>query len=203
MPPDQKTSLVIYKSKSSSVKYNGSNDIYLELLSILYLFDTNQYYEMIDMIQRVFKNLEAIREYIEVRVNKEYYTNENICFLFTNTDIDEVNIMIQNIEENLFLTLLNIEMYNKGCKHLVQNIKTIINEYNLIYYCDIAYYEWRERAADALIFNQIHIKNTKKDIEIINNKIETQKAIKKNKSKWYNPNTWLELDFDIDISINP
>ena len=203
MSTNQKTSLVIYKTNSTPIKYKGNSDIYLELLSILYLFNNNQYYEMIDMIQRVFKNLEAIREYIEVNVEKKYSVNENICLLFTNNDICEVNIMIKNIEETLFLTLLNIEMYNKGCKHLVQNIKMIINEYNFIYYCDIAYREWRERAADALIFNKIHIQNTTDDIEIIKKKIKTQKKSKNNTSKWYKPNTWFDLDFDIDISINP
>ena len=200
----EKRPLVIYNNSQSSIKYDGSKDIYLELLSILYLFNSCQYYEMIDMIQRVFKNIEAIREYIEVSVMKEYSANDNMCLVFTNNDVNEINIMIRNIEENLFLTLRNIEIYNKGCKHIVMTIKTFIDDYDLIYYCDAAYYEWRERAADSLLFNKIHIKNTQNETKIINKKLEIQKENKnkKNNSKWYKPTTWLDLDFDINISLN-
>ena len=182
-------SIVVYTEEEKKDEIRQT-DLYIELMTTLYLFGHKSYNIYIDSLTRIYRNTEAIKEYIEINVERER-KNNNVIWNFNKRDLDEIQIMINNIETILYLALIEIQESNNNYKGLVENIKLIINNYDFKYYTCDAYTEWKGRYDEMRLFSRINMQRTlyEKHLKSTNNvkKISTQTKKK----------PWWSWDFDL------
>ena len=182
-------SIVVYTEEGKKDEIRQT-DLYIELMTTLYLFGNKSYNIYIDALTRIYRNTEAIKEYIEIHVERER-KNNNVIWNFNKRDLDEIQIMINNIETILFLALIEIQESNNNYKDLVENIKLIINNYDFKYYTCDAYNEWKERYDEMRLFNRINMQRTlyEKHLKYTNN---VKKISPQTKKK-----PWWRWEFDL------
>lgn len=137
----------------------SQSDVYIDLLSNLYLFNKELYDSYVNTITRVYRNTEQIREYIEINVRKDR-KSDSVVWNFNSSNLSEIQSMIIEIETTLFSMLMTIE--STTCRHeqLVQNVKRKIDDYDFTYYTSVAYDEWSNRFDETRMFNRINIQRT-------------------------------------------
>jgi hypothetical protein len=164
-----------------------SNDPFIELTSLLYLNKSEIYKTFINMMLCVQYNIDKINNYININVDFNISINGDITYIFSNFDIDKVNRYIENIEQLMFLTFLDIGIYNSHYSQLLYAIKKIIDKYDFVYYTTIGNDEWKQRI------------DFVKNMSVLNKKPKTKK--RQSSVKWYDPTTWISIDFDLDTAL--